>query len=218
MSKHSILRVTTVLGVILLVSGCTNGMRERITILEEANSNLTEQLNYNRSELDDAYAQRDELSNQVAQANREAEALRAQLESQPEPQVQAPGWTAVPGGAMIAIEGSVLFAPGRAVLRKESRKTLAEIISAVQGEYTGKDVLVFGHTDNQPIRKSGWTDNWQLSTERSLAVVRYLQSQGISPERLAACGCGEYRPLVDNSSQANQARNRRVEIFAIDPQ
>ena len=144
--------------------------------------------------------------------------LRAQLASIPEPVETAPGWTAVPGGAMIALEGNVLFAPGKTTIRNEAKRALDGVVSAIQGDYDGKDILVFGHTDNSPIRKSGWKDNWQLSTERALAVVRYLASEGVSAGRLAACGCGEHRPRNATSSDTGRAKNRRVEIFAIEPQ
>ena len=89
-------------------------------------------------------------------------------------------------------------------------------ISTIQGEYSDKDIFVFGHTDNQPIKKSGWHDNWQLSTQRALAVVRYLQTRGVDVSRLAAAGCGEYRPRAANDTASNRAQNRRVSIFVVD--
>ena len=118
---------------------------------------------------------------------------------------------------MIAIEGNVLFQAGRAVIRPQARVTLDGIASTVRGEYADKDILVVGHTDDQPIKKSGWTDNFQLSTERSLAVARYLQQHGVAPNRLIAGGCGEHRPRKPNDTQAGKASNRRVEVFAVEP-
>ena len=76
---------------------------------------------------------------------------------------------------------------------------------------------MFGHTDSDPIRKSGWKDNRELSAQRALAVVRQLQTAGISGGQLVACGWGEHRPLVENSTNTAKAKNRRVEIFAVDP-
>ena len=218
MIREAIPRALSVLLVVIIGTGCTNQANERITLLEETNAHLTEQLNRSQMDLDEAYRDRGDLEQRLATAIRDADELRAQLANMPIPEATAPGWTAVPGGAMIAIEGSVLFAPGRTVLRQESRRTLSRILSAVQGEYGDHDIYVFGHTDDQPIKKSGWTDNWQLSTERALSVVRHLRNQGAAPDRLVACGCGEYRPRAANSSAANRAANRRVEIFAIDRQ
>ncbi|MFQ5591274.1 MAG: OmpA family protein [Phycisphaerae bacterium] len=217
MLRCGILHVIGVVGpAIMLATGCTADLKRRITILEDANTNLTEQLNQSNRELDAVESRHEELRRQLEQATAEADDLRAQLAEIPDTQPPAEGWTAVPGGAMIAIEGSVLFAPGQAVLRKESRRTLEAVVSTVNGAYADKDVLVFGHTDDRPISKSGWTDNWQLSTERALSVVRYMRERGVAPRRLVACGCGQHRPSVPNVSEADRAKNRRVEIFAVD--
>ena len=118
---------------------------------------------------------------------------------------------------MIAIPGSVLFKSGKVTLRRESKNVLSKIASEITGNFAGKDIYVFGHTDTDPIKKSKWKDNRQLSTERSLAVVRYLQTQSVSPKSLVACGCGEHRPMTSNSSSSGRSKNRRVEIFAVDP-
>jgi len=214
-----ILRMGAVLLLALAVSGCANKkLDERISLLEDTNTNLTGQLNRAMGELDAMSREREALDGRLLAAQREADDLRNQLANVPVPEEAAPGWTAVPGGAMIAVEGSVLFAPGKVTLRDQARRTLDRIVSTIQGEYGDKDILVFGHTDDRPIKKSGWEDNWQLSTERALAVVRHIIGQGASPNRVAACGCGEHRPRVQNSSEGNRSKNRRVEIFAIEPQ
>ena len=219
MIRQVTLRTGAVLSLIIIAGGCANKkMEERICLLEDTNRNLTGQLNRAMGELDAMNRERVGLDRQMLAARQEADDLRNQLANMPVPEETAPGWTAVPGGAMIAIEGSVLFAPGKVVLRDQARRTLDGIVSTIQGEYGDKDILVFGHTDDQPIKKSGWHDNWQLSTERALSVVRYLTSRGVAPNRVAASGCGEYRPLVPNNSAGNRSKNRRVEIFAIDPQ
>jgi chemotaxis protein MotB len=198
--------------------GCASKDKSRISMLEDANRNLTERLNLTRGELETRSRDEAEMNRRLQSALADVSALRDQLAAQPIPQDTASGWTAVPGGAMIAIDGRVLFAPGKATLRNEARKTLDSIRSTIQGEYADKDVLVIGHTDNQPIKKSGWADNYQLSTERALAVVRHLREQGVAPARLLAGGFGENRPRVENTSMSNRAANRRVEIFALDPQ
>jgi chemotaxis protein MotB len=186
--------------------------------LEERNRQLNNQLNRARADLDAATRDRAALDQRLAAAIRDVDSLRAQLSDRPEPEAAPAGWTAVPGGGMIAIEESILFAPGKVTLREEARRTLDGIVSTIEGEYAGKDIMVFGHTDDRPIKKSGWADNWQLSTERALAVVRYLREHGVSAARLVAAGCGENRPRVENNTEPNRLANRRVEIFAIDAQ
>jgi chemotaxis protein MotB len=117
---------------------------------------------------------------------------------------------------MIAIEGEVLFDSGKVKLRSGAKGVLQKVRDVVGNQYVDKDILIFGHTDDQPIKKSGWEDNYQLSSERALAVVRWMKENGITPNRLVACGAGEFRPRVPNSNAKNRQQNRRVEIFALD--
>jgi chemotaxis protein MotB len=168
-------------------------------------------------------AERDTCQQQLAAARNELAALQDQVAREPEPQVPD-GWTAVPGGAMIAIEGWALFDTGKATIQEGSKRILGLIVDTLKNDYPTKDVLVFGHTDNdQPsptgvTRTSGYKDNWELSAQRALSVARHLSSEGIQSERIVACGCGEYRPRVPNDSERNKQKNRRVEIFVLDPQ
>ncbi len=202
-----------------LAPGCMNDQKSRTAGLEAENRDLASRLNRARGDLDTANRDRETLNQRLAGSQANLESLRAQLANRPEPVAEpAPGWTAVPGGAMISINDDVLFASGKAVLREEAKRTLDNVVSALQGEYSTKDIIVFGHTDDRPIKKSGWEDNWQLSSERSLAVVRYLKERGVAVDRLVAAGCGEHRPRAKNDTEPNRFLNRRVEIFAIEPQ
>ena len=73
--------------------------------------------------------------------------------------------------------------------------------------------MVEGHTDNIPISTPSFRDNWQLSTERALAVLNYiLRNKRLKPERFSAAGYGEFSPMVPNDTAANRALNRRVDI------
>ncbi len=205
--------VTSALCLMSVIAGCNDG-KQKVAMLEESNQQLMDDLNNARAELDALRQANDECQRSLTAATGEANQLRGQLASKQE-QVPA-GWTAVPGGAMIAIEGSVLFDSGKARLRSGASSTLGNVAKALSGQYADKDILVFGHTDDQPIQKSGWKDNYELSAERALSVVRWLSDHGVSPSHLVACGCGEHRPRVPNTSSSNRQKNRRVEIFALD--
>lgn len=218
MARWNVLRAAAPVALALCMVGCSNQKSERITMLEQSNRNLTGQLNRAQQEINGCYRDRDTLDQRLALAAADVADLQRRLDQMPPPVTVAPGWTAIPGGAMIAIEGSVLFASGKVKLKTEAGRTLGGVVSAINGEYGDKEILVFGHTDATPIRKSGWKDNWQLSTERALAVVRHLQSQGVAPSRLAACGAGQYRPRATGNDKAARVKNRRVEIFAVNPQ
>tara|TARA_B100000427_G_scaffold115540_1_gene95950 strand:+ start:1376 stop:2071 length:696 start_codon:yes stop_codon:yes gene_type:complete len=73
-----------------------------------------------------------------------------------------------------------------------------------------------GHTDNIPIKTDDYPSNWELSFFRAFSVVKYyIFQRGYNPTRLTAKGFGEHRPLVDNNSSINRAKNRRIEINVI---
>ena len=115
---------------------------------------------------------------------------------------------------MTSIEGTVLFDSGKAHLKSGARSTLGKVVDAVKSQFADHEIYVFGHTDATPIKQSGWEDNYELSCQRALTVVRFLRSQGVTAP-MAACGWGKQRPISGNdTAQARQA-NRRVEIFAM---
>jgi chemotaxis protein MotB len=71
---------------------------------------------------------------------------------------------------------------------------------------------VDGHTDDQPISSPQFPSNWELSTARAVAVVKYLASRGIPADRLAAAGFGEFRPIDTSGTEEGRRKNRRIEI------
>ncbi|WP_425329170.1 flagellar motor protein MotS [Sutcliffiella horikoshii] len=80
-------------------------------------------------------------------------------------------------------------------------------------------VKVEGHTDNRPISTEKFPSNWELSAARASSVIRYLvDAHDLDPERFSAVGYGDTRPIVDNTSDTNYQKNRRVEIVISDPQ
>lgn len=213
------LGMAVVLPVLSMSVGCADQMKAKdaqIALIEDQNQRLTEDLAGAQRRADDMARARQQCDQELAAARHQINALRDQLNNVPEPAAPE-GWTAVPGGAMIAIEDNVLFASGKAVLRDTGIAKLNSVTSTIHSQYPTKDVYVFGHTDDLPIRKSGWKDNYELSTQRALTVVRHLQQQGLAGSRLVACGAGEYRPRVPNTNDDSRMKNRRVEIYAVDP-
>ena len=73
-----------------------------------------------------------------------------------------------------------------------------------------------GHTDNLPV-KSGqlYNDNWELSTKRSLSILRFLIREGIQPNRLSASGYGSFQPIDSNNNSKAREKNRRIEMKII---
>ena len=215
-SNGRIMGVAAATFMLLLATGCEDP-KQKIAMLEDQNGRLYTDMETLRAELDGVKRQRDRCQNDLLSASQANSDLQGRLASRPRAVDLPSQWQAVPGGAMVAIPGSVLFASGKAVLKRDSRSVLSRIGSDIKGSFAGKDIYVFGHTDTDPIKKSKWQDNRQLSSERALAVVRYLQSKGISPSKLVSCGWGEHRPVGSNASRGGKNKNRRVEIFAVDP-
>ncbi len=106
----------------------------------------------------------------------------------------------------------VLFDSGKAKLRKDSYSKLEKVAGVLNTTVADLNVGIEGHTDNRPIKKSGWKSNWELSTARALSVLHYLSDKSVSELRLAAIGYGEYKPVASNDSKEGRQKNRRVEI------
>lgn len=117
-----------------------------------------------------------------------------------------------PRGVVISVSSDdVLFDLGSSKLTRIGVRTVGAI-GAVLGQYD-EDVLIEGHTDNLPLRRRGYS-NWNLSTDRAVAVVHRLSRRhGIAQRRLVALGYSRFRPLVPNTSASNRARNRRVDVL-----
>ena len=121
-------------------------------------------------------------------------------------------------GDRFVFQSEVLFAQGQAMIGSEGQKQLAKLAVALAdiADKIPSDInwvlQVDGHTDDVPIRAGRYADNWDLSTERSLSVVRYLNQQGLPANRLAAAGYGEYQPLDSSDSDDARRKNRRIEL------
>jgi len=116
------------------------------------------------------------------------------------------------GTITVTLPNAILFDSGKATLKQATSRELDHILSVLRQRYGGRQVDVVGHTDTDPIKKSPWKDNWELSAERALTVVRYLVERGIVEDKIRASGCGAARPIASNATAAGKARNRRVEI------
>jgi chemotaxis protein MotB len=122
------------------------------------------------------------------------------------------GVRADPRGAVISVSSDeVLFALGSTDLSPLGRRIIGAVAYVVK-QYDD-EVVVEGHTDNVPLRRPGYS-NWNLSTDRAVAVLeRLYRSHGVAQRRMVASGYGEFHPLSPNTSAANRARNRRVDVL-----
>ena len=109
-------------------------------------------------------------------------------------------------------EGSAYFESGKSELTQQAvnvMEKVAPILSKLPNE-----IVIEGHTDNIPIHTSQFESNWELSTARSTNVVKFLvNSKNMQPNKLAAIGYGEYKPIAPNDTEDGRNKNRRVVFF-----
>ncbi len=119
-------------------------------------------------------------------------------------------------GDRFVFQSELFFDVGQAVLKPEGRVELDKIASAlleIERQIPGDIAWVMrvdGHTDIRPI--AGGRTNWDLSSARAIAVVQYLITRGVSPQRLVAAGFGEFQPIDADRTEEAYARNRRIEL------
>ncbi|MGH7184342.1 MAG: flagellar motor protein MotB [Nitrospiraceae bacterium] len=115
------------------------------------------------------------------------------------------------GDIVLTLPDTVLFRSGESALRPEAHPFI-QAISDVLIELD-RHVRVEGHTDNVPIATAQFPSNWELSATRAVTVVRaFFEEYGVPADHLTAVGHADSRPLTDNLTPENRAKNRRVEI------
>ncbi|MCM8799760.1 MAG: flagellar motor protein MotB [Candidatus Omnitrophica bacterium] len=188
--KRIIIQFLTVSLALALLSGCTiiiqKGRRSDIEKIKELSRNL-EELQGTKRILEE-------------RLKKEIEDKQVRLEMMEK-------------GLVITFVADVLFDSGKATIRTENFSTLDKIALVLKETVPYNYIGIEGHTDNEPIKYSGWKSNWELSTARALSVLHYLVDQkGLPAERFSAIGYGEYRPIASNETKEGRQLNRRVEI------
>jgi len=207
----------TIILLICLVSatffpGCTD-WKKKYKAMNVEHENLKGLLERERSE-------KGQLTEQVSQSQQTIEELQRQIAERRQTPAQATGFgegydvafDPRAGTITVTLPNAILFDPGKATLKRGISTELDHIQSVLQSKYSGRQIDVVGHTDSDPIKKSPWKDNWELSAQRSLSVVRYLTERGISKDKIRAVGRGDSQPVASNATASGKAKNRRVEI------
>jgi len=122
-------------------------------------------------------------------------------------------------GDRFVFQSEVLFPKGGADLNDAGQAEMGKLADAIK--QLEKEIppdlnwilRVDGHTDNDPIVVGAkFASNWELSSARATAVVKYLVAQGVSPQHLAAAGFGEFQPIAPGDSEEAKSQNRRIEL------
>jgi len=202
-----------------LFAGCTN-WHKKYDGLNVEHQNLKGLYENCVASLDTSSTEKAQLGQELNKTQQTMQQLQEQIRQRQISPAEATGFgkgmdvtfDSTAGTITVTLPNAILFSPGKASLKKASVAELDHVRSVLRQRYQGRDIDVVGHTDSDPIRKSKWKDNWELSAERALTVLRYLTKQGIPPERIRAVAAGASRPIASNSTSSGKARNRRVEI------
>jgi chemotaxis protein MotB len=115
-------------------------------------------------------------------------------------------------GLVISFPDASLFEPCSEQIRPDVKPLLDKVGGALLR--MNSPVRVEGHTDNTTC--TGWPSNWELSTARASAVIRYLTARfNFNPARLSAAGYAGFRPVDTNETESGRARNRRVDVIVL---
>lgn len=178
--------------------------------LQEERAALKSQIQDLRSNLDNT---RGELANASARMVEEPAAPAREEKKFPELDKMGIDYGVKDGHMTISIPNSITFAAGQATLSAEGKKALNEVAGLLKKQYPDSRYWVEGHTDSDPIKKSKFESNRELSVERALAVEKFLVEEcGIQDDDCVVAGHGQYDPVAANDTDKNKAKNRRVVI------
>ena len=124
----------------------------------------------------------------------------------------------IEGKLKVTFVDKILFDSGSVMIKPKGQEVLLKLADSFR-DNEDQNIAVEGHTDDVKIG-SGLLDrfptNWELSTARATAVVRFLQEKGnITPGRLTASGFSYYRPVATNETPEGRGQNRRIEIILV---
>ncbi|OHB66721.1 MAG: hypothetical protein A2Y77_18260 [Planctomycetes bacterium RBG_13_62_9] len=195
-----------------LMSGCTD-YKKKYDYLNVEHQNL-------KGRFENLEGERQDLASRVAQDQQTIDELKREIDDLNKTPADATGFgdgydvrfDPAAGTITVTLQNTILFDSGKATLKSATSKELDHILSVLKEKYASKDIDVVGHTDTDPIQKSPWKDNLELSVQRALSVARYLIGHGIPDKQVRAAGYGPARPVAPNATAAGKAKNRRVEI------
>ena len=124
----------------------------------------------------------------------------------------------IEGKLKITFVDKILFDSGSVTVKPKGQEVLLKLAASFKDSEDQK-IAVEGHTDDVQIGSAlldRFPTNWELSTARATAVVRFLQEKGnVAPERLTASGFSLYSPVAANETPEGRKQNRRIEIILV---
>lgn len=202
--------------IIFALSGCTYIQKaRRADELEAENANLRYRLTQlqkeKTKEIERVVGEKGKELSELEQAKRELEESLKKEIGEYKAKLKM-----TERGLVVTFLSEVFFDSGKDKIKLDGKTVLQKVAEVLNKNVPNSLVAIEGHTDNEPIKYSGWKSNWELSSTRALAVLHYLIDEcKIKPQRLSANGYGEYRPVAPNDTPQNKQKNRRVEIVIL---
>ena len=188
-----------------LLTGCNDSAKTKVAMLTDENQELRNQLEERDRALDATTSDLRE-ANRMLREQQELMATQPVAEANPFAGIEGVSTSVSGNEVTVSMQGDILFDSGRASLRGSAKKSLDQIASVIKSNYPGKRIVVVGHTDSDPIRKSGYKSNYHLGFERGYSVRDYLISRGVNSEMVSISSFGP------DDSLETKSRSRRVEI------
>ncbi|MHC4947823.1 MAG: OmpA/MotB family protein [Planctomycetota bacterium] len=210
---HKSLNLVGLLLLVAMFAGCSQkSLKQENALLLEENQNLRDQLSERNGALDATSGELRDKDMQLAQLRREMDGMS--MGGAPVGETGFEGIAGVTGeisaGEVTAVvESDVLFDSGKSTLKSQAKRALDAVASVLNNSYASHQIRIGGHTDSDPIRKSGYKSNYHLGFERAFAVRDYLASRGVDAQRMSIASYGPHIP------RDSKAKSRRVEIAVI---
>jgi chemotaxis protein MotB len=217
MRTHLLKATTLGCGLALLVlGGCKSSLGEENAHLMTENQALRSQLVDRGEALDAAQASIRERDVRIAElelANAESWSSEtttyAAAPSDPFSQIEGVTGSISAGEVTATVESDVLFDSGKSTLKSGARQSLDAVAAVLKNDYSGRMIRVAGHTDTDPIKKSGFKSNYHLGFERAYAVREYLISRGVPTSNVYVASHGP------DQARSSKSESRRVEIAVV---
>lgn len=202
----------TLVAAAMVLGGCeAENLKKENALLMEENENLRNELSQRNMALDESQLEARDKEIQLAQLRREL----GEAESRPAANTTAfdgiPGVHGTVGAGEITavVDSDVLFDSGKDTLKASAKRSLDAVAQVLNSSYAGKTIRISGHTDSDPIRKSGHDSNYHLAFKRAYAVREYLLSRGVPATRMYLASYGPDRPA------GSKQQSRRVEVTVV---
>ena len=193
-----------------------SNLQAQISKLQSDNNRLSETIDGLKMELRQeklAVQQKEGEISELEKTRREIESSLKEQIAQKDIKLEE-----IEGKLKVTFVDKILFDSGSVMIKPKGQEVLLKLADSFR-DNEDQNIVVEGHTDNVQIGSAlldRFPTNWELSTARATAVVRFLQEKGnIAPRRLTASGFSFYQPVASNETPEGRKQNRRIEIILV---